>query len=369
MKKPILRWGILSTAQIARKNWQGIRLAGGGAVTVVASRNRKRAQKFIDECQREAPFAKAPRAVGSYEELLEAKDIDAVYIPLPTGLRKEWVLRAAAAGKHVLCEKPCAVSVKGLKEMIAACKRHQVQFMDGVMFMHSKRLAKMRAVLDDGKTVGPIQRISSVFHFNTTKEFYTDNIRTDSRLEPMGTLGDQGWYCIRIALWAMKWQLPERVTGRLLSSVTKPKDTPPVPTEFSGELFFPGGASSTFYCSFVTELAQWVNISGTLGKLSFNDYVLPLKGKHTFFETGSQDYRFIGCDASMVPALRRHAVREHSHSAHDSQETNMIRNFTRQAQSGELNALWPEVALKTQQVMDACWKSACANSRVMAVKD
>jgi predicted dehydrogenase len=368
MKKPAFRWGILSTAQIARKNWQAIRLAGGGVVKAVASRDIKRAQKFIAECQKEAPFAEWPRAMGSYEELLAAKDIDAVYIPLPTGLRKEWVLRAAAAGKHVLCEKPCAVNVADLKEMIAACRRHQVQFMDGVMFMHSQRLKKMRTILDDGKTVGPIKRISSAFHFITPKEFFHSNIRTNSQLEPLGTLGDQGWYCIRIALWAMNWQLPERVTGRLLSSVTRPRGTPPVPTEFSGELFFRGGASSTFYCAFLTELAQWVTISGTKGQLAFNDFVLPLRGKQTFFSTSSQDYRFIGCDASMVPAGRRWAVGEGSHSTRDSQETNMIRNFTKQAQSGQLNAEWPEIALKTQQVMDACWKSAQGQGRAVTVK-
>ena len=367
MKKSAFRWGILSTAQIARKNWQAIRLAGGGVVTAVASRDLARAQKFIDECQDEAPFATPPRAIGSYEELLTAKDIDAVYIPLPTGLRKEWVLRAAAAGKHVLCEKPCAVNVADLKEMIAACRKNKVQFMDGVMFMHSARLKKMRALLDDGKTVGPIKRISSAFHFNTTKEFYSANIRTHNQLEPMGTLGDQGWYCIRIALWAMRWQLPERVTGRLLSSFSRQKGTPPVPTEFSGELFFKGGASSTFYCSFVTELGQWVKISGSVGQLSLNDFVLPIKGNKTFFATGSQDYKFIGCDASMEETARRWAVSEHSHSQRDSQETNMIRNFTKLAQAGKLDPFWPEVALKTQQVMDACWQSAQADGREMSV--
>ena len=67
-----------------------------------------------------------------------------VYIPLPTGIRKEWVLRAARAGKHVVCEKPCAVSVRDLVEMLEACRRHRVQFMDGVMFMHSRRLELMR---------------------------------------------------------------------------------------------------------------------------------------------------------------------------------------------------------------------------------
>jgi len=368
MSKPTFRWGILSTAQIARKNWQGIRLAGGGVVTAVASRDLKRCQKFIAECQKEAPFAKVPVAYGSYEELLADKNIDAVYIPLPTGLRKAWVLRAAAAGKHVLCEKPCAINTTDLKEMIAACRKNKVQFMDGVMFMHSGRLKKMRAVLDDDKTVGPVKRITTAFHFNSNQDFYQNNIRTHHQLEPMGTLGDQGWYCIRLALWAMKWQLPERVTGRMLASTIRPKGTPPVPTEFSGELFFRGGVTCAFYCSFVTELGQWARISGSVGQLSFNDYVLPLRGKQTSFTTGSQDYRFIGCDASMVPSEKRWTVREHSHSARDSQETNMIRNFTKQAQSGQLNPEWPEIALKTQQVMDACWKSAKADGRMTRVK-
>src|SRR6185436_15549239 len=88
---PPVRWGILSAAGIARKNWRAIQLSGNGIVAAVASRDSAKAQKFIAENQAAAPFAMTPRALGSYEELLAAKDIDAVYIPLPTGLRKEWV--------------------------------------------------------------------------------------------------------------------------------------------------------------------------------------------------------------------------------------------------------------------------------------
>src|SRR4051812_24006554 len=111
-----LRWGILSTAQIARKNWSAIHHSGNGTVVAVASRDVARSRNFIAECQAHAPMQATPRALGSYEELLAAKDVDAVYIPLPTGLRKEWVLRAAAAGKHIVCEKPCAVSAADLEE-------------------------------------------------------------------------------------------------------------------------------------------------------------------------------------------------------------------------------------------------------------
>src|SRR6185503_14607587 len=115
-----LRWGILSTAQIARKNWKAIRNAGNSTVAAVASRDVERSRRFIDECQAEAPMEAVPKACGSYEELLADREVDAVYIPLPTGLRKEWVLRAASAGKHIVCEKPCAISAGELSEMIEA---------------------------------------------------------------------------------------------------------------------------------------------------------------------------------------------------------------------------------------------------------
>jgi len=85
-----------------------------------------------------------PQAFGLYDDLLAKDTVEAVYIPLPTGVGKEWVLRAAAAGKHVVCEKPCAPSVADLREMVAACRLHRVQFMDGVMFTHSRRLEKLR---------------------------------------------------------------------------------------------------------------------------------------------------------------------------------------------------------------------------------
>jgi predicted dehydrogenase len=152
MQSPPVRWGIMGAAHIAQKNWLAILNSGNGIVTSVASRAPDRARRFIDRCQGEASFPAVPAALGSYEELLDRDDVDAVYLPLPTGLRKEWVLRAAAAGKHVLSEKPCGVAVADVEEMIQACRRHGVQFMDGVMFMHSRRLNRLREVLDDGVT-------------------------------------------------------------------------------------------------------------------------------------------------------------------------------------------------------------------------
>ena len=93
-----LRFGFLSTARIAGKNWISIHNSGNAVVAAVASRDIARSRQFIKEHQAGAPFETVPTPFGSYEELIASPNVDAVYIPLPTALRKEWVLRAAAAG-------------------------------------------------------------------------------------------------------------------------------------------------------------------------------------------------------------------------------------------------------------------------------
>jgi len=329
METPQLRWGIMGTSNIARKNWKAIGNSKNGHVTAVASRELHRSQLFIDECQAQAPFGTIPRALGSYEELLAAPEVDAVYIPLPTAIRGEWVKRAAEAGKHIVCEKPCATRVAELVEILDACRRNHVQFMDGVMFMHSRRLGRIRDVLDDGKTVGSVRRITSAFSFRGEEEFFASNIRTQSRLEPDGCLGDLGWYCIRFALWAMNWKLPLQVTGRVLSEYKRQSSKSTVPTEFSGELFFEDGVSASFYCSFITENEQWANVSGTRGSLRVPDFVLPFSGTKTSFETMCPVFDIQGCDFEMNPHNRGWVVEECSHSDATAQESQMLGRSTR----------------------------------------
>jgi predicted dehydrogenase len=357
MKK--LRFGILSTAGIARKNWLAISSSGNCIVTAVASRDLERSRRFIADGQARAPFENPPVPLGSYEELLASKNVDAVYLPLPTGLRQEWVLRAAQAGKHVVCEKPCGISLADVREMTDACKKHHVQFMDGVMFMHSPRLARVREFLDDNQSVGPVRRISSAFSFGGVEGFFQDNIRVDGRLEPAGCLGDLGWYCLRFSLWAMIWQLPHTVTGRILSQSAGGPGREPAPTEFSGELFFDGGVSAGFYCSFLAPNQQWVSVNGQKGWLRLPDFVHPYDSHEPAFEVNRNEIRVrAGVDAS-APAVRPDPG-EMGHAT--SQDTRMFRNFANQVFSGRLNDDWPMWSLKTQQVLDACFKSAQNNS-------
>jgi predicted dehydrogenase len=237
--------------------------------------------------------------------------------------------------------------------------------MDGVMFVHSRRLELMRNVLDDDLTVGQIRRINATFSFHTPEDSFASNIRARSQLEPHGCLGDLGWYCLRFALWVMRWKLPQSVSGRVLCQSRGLPGEAPVPTEFSGELFFDGGVSAGFYCSFITWLQQCVSISGTRGCLCVPDFVLPFFGCETAFHTSQAAQRIQGCDFNLEPNARRWVVAEYSNGHPTAQESNLFRHFADQAQSGSLNDAWPEMALKTQQVMQACRQSSLAGGTLV----
>lgn len=333
-----LRWGILSTARIIRRNWCGMRDSGAASLVALASRDLGKARSFIAEMQEIAPWTEAPAAHGSYESLLASPEVDAVYIPLPTGIRKEWVLRAAEAGKHILCEKPCAISSTDLREMIASCQANCVLFMDGVMFMHDPRFSRLREILDDGASIGPVKRISSAFSFRGGDDFTTADIRSRVALEPTGCLGDLGWYCLRASLWAMHWQLPTRVSGRILATSTDAEGHSAI-TEFSGELDFPGGASSSFYCSFHSPNQKWLNISGTKGSFRVADFIAPAADNDTDWE--------IGFDRAARPG-----------ETGITNDARMFATFAAAANDVAERAAWAEISLKTQLVQDACETSS-----------
>jgi len=358
MTKSVCRWGILGTANIARKNWRAIRMAENATLTAVASRTTERAQTFINECQATDYFANPLAAVGSYDALLTRDDVDAIYIPLPTGLRKEWVLKAAQAGKHVLVEKPVGVAGTDVREMLDACMSANVQFMDGVMFMHSQRLEALRTTLEDGESVGTLRRIATQFSFQAGEEFLKGDIRMHGNLEPAGCVGDLGWYNIRFTLWAMKYQMPTRVRGQLLAAAGSPDSPDRVPVEFSGELLFGNDVSASFYCSFQTENQQWANLSGSKGFIHVRDFVLPFYGSEADFTVSRAGFCQVGCDFDALDHTNRIAISEFSNGRQNSQETNMIRQFSKLALSGKPDQTWGEITLKTQTVMDACLTSA-----------
>lgn len=354
----ICRWGFLSTAGIGRKNWKAIFHAENATVAAVASRDIDKARSFIAENQANTPFASQPVAYGDYESLIADPNIDAIYVPLPTALRKQWVIAAAEAGKHVLCEKPCASNLAELKTMIDACRKNHVQFMDGVMFMHSARLPAMKAVLHDENRIGKLRRIGIQFSFCGPDSFFQSDIRTHSQMEPQGCLGDLGWYCIRMMLWAMDGKLPLEVSARTLTAGKQPSSPGNVPLEFSAELLFEGNVSASFYCSFITEHQQFVRFCGSKGYVQVDDFVLPYLGSELSFDIANHAFHVNGCDFNMERHVERRAVREYANSWPNAQETNMIRTFSNAAIHKNPDAQWPKWSLATQSVLDACLESA-----------
>jgi predicted dehydrogenase len=267
------------------------------------------------------------------------------------------VLRAARAGKHVLVEKPIGVTAGEVEEMISVCAENRVQFMDGTMFMHHPRLAEMRRCIDRGD-IGQIRHISAQFSFHGGEEFARTNIRTDGDLEPMGALGDVGWYCVRLILWAMGFEEPHTVSGRCFSQMQSDKAQRPVPAEMSGELLFSGGASAQFHCSFVAQHCQLIKISGTRGYLTLQDFVLPFTGEEQRFEVLNSEFAARGCRFDMHPHRSPAVFDVPPTNAAGSQEARMIECFSKLALSGQPDAFWPEIAVKTQRVLDACMRSA-----------
>jgi hypothetical protein len=206
---PVLRWGVMGCANIAQKNIRAILLSSEhNTLAAIATRSEAKGRTFMETNQLSASDVKL---YLSYEEFLADSSIDAIYVPLPTTLHKVWVPRIAAAGKHVLCEKPVAENAADLQALLDACNEHNVIFMDGVMFMHHERVMLLRKSLSDplfGVShrkeicritaslvlfgVQEVRKVSSNFYFHAPPEFFTDNIRASASADPLGALGDLG---------------------------------------------------------------------------------------------------------------------------------------------------------------------------------
>lgn len=356
---PVCRWAILGAAGIARKNWQGMLHAGNAALVAVASRDADRARRFVADCQARVPHPAVPAVAASYAEALARDDVDAVYLPLRTGVRAEWAVKAAERGKHVLIEKPGGTSVADVERIIAACRTAGVQFMDGTMFLHSRRLEGVRAALEpttaDG--VGEIRRIVSQFSFRGDDAFLADHaLRAFAATEPLGCLGDLGWYPIAFVLWALAPRMPDEVSGRIIAAIESPRTGAPMPVEFAGELVFhdPPTVTASFFCSFLAEHQQWVHVSGTRGSLRIDDFVLPYAGSETAFTLSRPTFAVDGCNFRMERHDRRIALAEEAFGHESAQEARMFRDFSSLVLSGRRDDRWPEASLATQRVLMAC---------------
>jgi predicted dehydrogenase len=252
-----IHWGIMSTANIGRTSMiPALKRLERSEVLAVASRDAEKAQKFADELG-------IPKAYGDYQRLLDDPEIEAVYIPLPNHLHKEWTIRAAEAGKHILCEKPLALDADECLEMIDAADVNGVILMESFMYRYHPRIHKAAALVQSG-VIGNLKTIETGFTFFLGDK---DDIRYKFQ-EGGGALMDVGCYCINISR-LMAGREPVAVQARAVWAPTG------VDEQLVALLDFGEGLFAHFDCGFNQGARQHCTISGTEGYLSIPEVFNP----------------------------------------------------------------------------------------------
>ena len=251
-----LRWGILGPGRIAPRLVRAIGLSGRGELTAVASRDSGRA----------ATFAKThgiAQSFGSYEALLAASDIDVVYISLPNHLHAEWAIRALDAGKHVLCEKPLALTVDDVDAIVAAATRAGRIAVEAFMYLHHPQI--LRAVdLARSGALGHLELMNGTFTFPLSQA-------DDPRIDPSmggGSLWDVGCYPVSLAR-RIAGEEPDRV------GAFARYDELGVDRTFIGQLHFPIGLLAQFDSGFAAPDRERVEIVGGEATLVLDSPFLP----------------------------------------------------------------------------------------------
>lgn len=243
-----LRWGILGTARIARNSLiPAIIESTNGEVRVIASRDLNKAEACAEQFN-------IPVALGSYKSLLDHPDIDAVYTPLPASMHAEWSIRAAEAGKHVLCEKPLAANADEVREMIRVFKEKRLLLAEALMYKYHPLTRRMIELIQSG-AIGKLKTVCA--QFNADQE--EGDIRWFREMAGGGLL-DVGSYCIS-AMRLMTGEEPSHMSALAVYNDSG------VDINMAGTLLFPSGVTGHFGCSLEAEFDCSYGASGTEGRL------------------------------------------------------------------------------------------------------
>ena len=242
----VVRWGVLGTARINRRVIPAMRTARRSALAAVASRDAARAQAYAREWQ-------IPTAHAGYDALLKDRSVDAVYISLPNALHVEWTLRAVDAGKHVLCEKPLALTADDVDRVDAVARDRQRVVTEGFMYRHEPLTGALLAMLADN-VVGPIRTIAAAFTYQQQR---SPDVRLDRALGG-GSLWDVGCYAVNIA------RLVAGTEPSLAMGVASLTDSG-VDRSFTGVLQFPDGVVASIHSSFDAAYRSALEVTGAAG--------------------------------------------------------------------------------------------------------
>ncbi|HEV2005177.1 MAG TPA: Gfo/Idh/MocA family oxidoreductase [Candidatus Limnocylindrales bacterium] len=251
-----LRWGIVGPGRIAPRVVRALAAGTRGRVTAVASRDLGRAQVFADEHG-------IARAFGSYEELVASPDLDVIYVALPNHLHSTWAVRALEAGKHVLCEKPLALSVADVDAIADASATVGRIAVEGFMYLHHPQILRALELAHDG-SLGPLQVLNGAFSFLLTHP-------GDPRIDPAmggGSLWDVGCYPVSFAR-RLAAEEPDAVHAFARF------DERGVDWTFAGQLQFPDGLVAQFDSGFSAPDRERLEIVGRDATLVLETPFLP----------------------------------------------------------------------------------------------
>lgn len=243
-----VRWGLLSTANINRRLIPAIRASERGELVAVASRSLAPAEEYARQWG-------IPLAYGSYEELLNSDKVDVIYNPLPNHLHAEWSIKALQAGKHVLCEKPFALTLAEVDQMSEVAQKTGRVLTEAFMYRHHPQTQIAKEWVKSGR-LGELSTFYGVFSF-------TMNDPHNVRLRPEwggGCLWDVGIYPLSFAQYMMDGP-PEWVMGSQQAGPTG------VDEVFSGLMQYKGGRTAQIVGGFRLPWHTYVEITGTLGRL------------------------------------------------------------------------------------------------------
>jgi len=245
-----VQWGVLGNAAIARKCViPAIQKSGNGKVLALATRTPAAAQEVVTQNHIEHVY-------DTYDALLANPDIGAVYIPLPNHLHHPWTLKALAAGKHVLCEKPLACNANEAGEMAQAAEKADLVLMEAFMYRFHPRNRRIRKMVADG-SIGTPRLVRSAFCYHMAEDILKNS--SNVRLKPElggGALLDVGCYSVSTARWLFG-QEPHQVQAQAVYHEGG------ADVHCVGILRFPGSALATFEASFISALQQTFTVVGS----------------------------------------------------------------------------------------------------------
>jgi xylose dehydrogenase (NAD/NADP) len=243
-----LRWGLLSTARINRALIPPLQASKCSQLVAVASRSQAKADEYARQW-------KIPCAYGSYEALLADPEIDVIYNSLPNSLHAEWTIHAVEAGKHVLCEKPLAISTAEIDAVTAAAQAHGKIVAEAFMYRHHPQTLKIKELVDSG-AIGDLRLVRGAFTFNLNRP-------SDVRLDPQlsgGSIWDVGCYPVSYTRYVIGRE-PDEVFGWQVNGSSG------VDEVFTGQMRFPGGILAQFDCGFRSDFRTQMEFVGSQGTI------------------------------------------------------------------------------------------------------